>query len=121
MGKTVFHSSIEGAQLGGKTLEEFVSFAKKAGAAGAEPSNYHIEDGKGGFKKASEILEIFEKYDLKLDGISCHCPMWVHTTAWTNSKTIRPFLPKDIWQKSPSEIENWAEDYILRFLDLSAE
>ncbi len=121
MGRTVFHSSIEGAQHGGKTLEEFVSFAKKAGAAGAEPSNYHVEDGKGGFKKASEILEIFEKYDLKLDGISCHCPMWVHTTAWTNSKTIRPFLPKDIWQKSPSEIENWAENYILRFLDLSAE
>ena len=47
MGKTVFHSSIEGAQHGGKTLEEFVSFAKKAGAAGAEPSNYHVEAGKG--------------------------------------------------------------------------
>ena len=30
MGKTVFHSSIEGAQHGGKTLEEFVSFGKKS-------------------------------------------------------------------------------------------
>ena len=41
MAKTVFHSSIEGAQHGGETLVEFVNFAKYAGAVGAEPSNYH--------------------------------------------------------------------------------
>ena len=121
MSKNVFHASIEGAQHGAKTLDEFVNFAKTAGASGAEPSNYHIEDGNGGFKKAKEISDIFDKHGIKLDGISCHCPIWVHTTAWTNSKTIRPFLPKSVWQKSASEIESWAEDYILRFLDLLAE
>ena len=44
MSKNVFHASIEGAQHGAKTLDEFVNFAKTAGASGAEPSNYHIED-----------------------------------------------------------------------------
>ena len=121
MAKTVFHSSIEGAQHGGKTLDEFVNFAKNAGAVGAEPSNYHLEDENGGFKSAIEIRETFDKYDMKLDGISCHCPIWVHTTAWTESKTIRPFLPKNIWTKSAIEIEAWTEKYIFRFLELSAE
>ena len=35
MAKNIFHASIEGAQHGAKTLEEFVVFAKNAGAAGA--------------------------------------------------------------------------------------
>ena len=88
MARTVFHASIEGAQHGAKTLEEFVIFAKNSGAAGAEPSNYHVEDGNGGFKSAQEIRDVFAKHDMKLDGISCHCPLWVHTTAWTESKTL---------------------------------
>ena len=121
MAKTVFHASIEGAQHGAKTLEEFIIFAKNSGATGAEPSNYHIENGNGGFKSAQEINQVFAKHEMKLDGISCHCPFWVHTTAWTESKTIRPFLPKDIWTKSAAEIEAWCEDYILRYLDLCSE
>ena len=121
MAKTVFHASIEGAQHGAKTLEEFIIFAKNSGATGAEPSNYHIENGNGGFKSAQEIKQVFAKHEMKLDGISCHCPFWVHTTAWTESKTIRPFLPKDIWTKSAAEIEAWCEDYILRYLDLCSE
>ena len=121
MAKTIFHASIEGAQHGAKSLEEFVVFAKNAGAAGAEPSNYHVEDGNGGFKSAQEIRDTFDKHGMKLDGISCHCPMWVHTTAWTGSKTVRPFLPKEVWSQSPESVEAWCEDYILRFFDLSAE
>lgn len=120
MAKTVFHASIEGAQHGTKSLEEFVIFAKESGAAGAEPSNYHIESGDG-LMSAAEIKAVFDKHGMKLDGISCHCPFWVHTTAWTGSKTIRPFLPKSVWEKSPEEIEAWAEQYILNFLDLMAE
>ena len=37
MAKIVFHASIEGAQHGAKTLEEFIIFAKNSGATGAEP------------------------------------------------------------------------------------
>ena len=59
MAKTVFHASIEGAQHGAKTLEEFVIFAKNSGATGAEPSNYHVENGNGGFKSAQEIKDVF--------------------------------------------------------------
>jgi sugar phosphate isomerase/epimerase len=121
MARTIFHASIEGAQHGAKSLEELVVFAKNAGAAGVGPSNYHVEDGNGGFKSAQEIRDTFEKHDMKLDGISCHCPLWAHTTAWTGSKTVRPFLPKEVWSKSPAEVEAWCEDYILRFFDLSSE
>lgn len=121
MSQGIFHASIEGAQHGPKGLEGFLDFAKNSGAAGAQPSNFMLEDGKGGFKSASEIQSAFQSRGLKLDGISMHCPFWVHTTAWTGSPTIRPFIPGDVAQKSPQEIEQWAENYILKEMDLCAE
>ncbi|MCF7669815.1 MAG: sugar phosphate isomerase/epimerase [Verrucomicrobia bacterium] len=120
MAQKCFHSSIEGAQHGAKTLEQFCEWAKKAGADGAQPSNFLLE-GDNGLRSAKEIKDVFEKNELKLDGVSGHCPFWAHTTAWTGSPTIRPFIPGDVAQKSPEEIERWAEDYLLRFLDLAAE
>ncbi|MEO5803342.1 MAG: TIM barrel protein, partial [Verrucomicrobiota bacterium] len=44
----------------------------------------------------------------------------VHTTAWTNSPTIRPFLPPDVAKKSSTAIEAWTEDYLARLMNLSA-
>jgi len=74
-----------------------------------------------GFKTAKEIREAFARAKLSLDGISAHCPFWVHTTAWTGSATIRPFVPAEVARKSTAEIEAWAEGYLLRLLDLCAE
>jgi len=115
-----FHPSVEGAQHGAKTLAQFLEYANKSGAAGAQPSNYMLQAEKG-FKSAKEIKETFAKAKMSLDGISAHCPFWVHTTAWTGSPTIRPFLPAEVAKKSLPEIEKWAEDYLLRLLDLCAE
>ena len=120
MARPCFHPSIEGAQHGAKTLAQFLDYAKKSGAAGAQPSNFMLNSDKG-LKSAKEIKSAFAKAKLKLDGISAHCPFWVHTTAWTGSPSIRPFIPPDVAKKSPEEIEKWAEDYILRLLDLCAE
>jgi sugar phosphate isomerase/epimerase len=97
MAKNCYHPSIEGAQHGAKNLAAFLDYAKKSGATGAQPSK------------------------MKLDGISAHCPFWVHTTAWTGSPTVRPVLPPDVAKKSPEQIEKWAEDYLFAFLDLAAE
>jgi sugar phosphate isomerase/epimerase len=116
----IFHSSVEGAQHGAKSLPDFLAYAKKAGAAGAQPSNYMLQSAKG-LRSAKEIKQIFSKAKMKLDGVSAHCPFWVHTTAWTGSPTIRPFIPADVAKKSAADIEAWAEDYILRLLDLCAE
>ena len=115
-----FHASIEGAQHGAKSLAEFLVYAKKSGASGAQPSNFMLESGEG-FKSATQIRELFAGNQLKLDGISAHCPFWVHTSAWTGSPTIRPFLPPAIASKSLVEIEKWTENYLLRLLDLCAE
>jgi len=120
MAKTLFHPSIEGAQHGSKTLEQFLAYAKSSGAAGAQPSNYMLQSAKG-FKTAKEIKSAFSKAKLSLDGVSAHCPFWVHTTAWTGSPTVRPFVPPEIAKQSPAAIEKWAEDYCLRLLDLCAE
>ena len=117
----VFHASIEGAQHNPKGLDGFLDFAKKAGAAGAQPSNFMLEDGQGGFKSAQTIKNAFESRGLKFDGISTHCPVWVHTTAWTKSPTIRPFIPANLHNESPEKIEQWAESYVLHLLDLAAE
>jgi len=120
MAENCFHPSIEGAQHGAKNLAQFLDYAKKSGAAGAQPSCYMLQSDKD-FRSAKEIKDTFAKAKLSLDGVSTHCPFWVHTTAWTGSPTIRPFIPADVAKKSPAEIEKWAEDYILRLLDLCAE
>jgi sugar phosphate isomerase/epimerase len=121
MAESCFHPSIEGGQHGAKSLPQFLEYARKSGAAGAQPSCYMLQDDKGGFKTAKEIKSIFSKAKMSLDGVSTHCIFWVHTTAWTGSPTIRPFIPADVAKKSPAEIERWAEDYILRIFDLYAE
>lgn len=121
MSRTVFHPSIEGAQHGHKSLEEFCAFAKASGAAGAEPSHYLVERSGGGFLSGDEIKAVFARFELLLDGISCHCPFWVHTTAWTGSKTVLPFIPEPMRSESPARIEAWAEETILRFFDLCGD
>ena len=120
MAQPVYHASIEGAQHGAKSLADFLAYAKKSGAAGAQPSNFMLQGGKL-FKSAKEIKDTFEQAGLALDGISCHCPTWVHTTAWTESPTIRPFIPADVAKKSPQDIEKWAENYLLKLFELAAE
>src|SRR6266478_1325612 len=117
MAQTIFHASIEGAQHGAKNLAQFLDYAKKSGASGAQPSNYMLQSDKG-FKTAKEINDTFSKAKLKLDGVSAHCPFWVHTSAWTGTPSVRPFTPADLAKKSADEIEKWAEDYLLRLLDL---
>ncbi|MDB6151894.1 MAG: Xylose isomerase domain protein barrel [Chthoniobacteraceae bacterium] len=120
MANSCFHSSIEGAQHGAKSLAQFLDYAKKSGASGAQPSNYMLQSGDG-FKSAQEIRDTFEKAGMSLDGVSGHCPIWVQTTAWTGSPTIRPFIPESVAKKSPAEIEAWAENYVLHLLDLLSE
>ncbi|MCU0772164.1 MAG: sugar phosphate isomerase/epimerase [Verrucomicrobia bacterium] len=120
MAKSCYHASIEGAQHGAKSLAEFLAYARRHGAAGAQPSNYLLQSSKG-FQSARQIKEAFARAKLKLDGVSAHCPFWVHTTAWTGSPSIRPFLPESVAKESPAKIEQWAEDYCLRVMDLCAE
>ncbi|MBI5383179.1 MAG: sugar phosphate isomerase/epimerase [Verrucomicrobia bacterium] len=115
-----YHASIEGAQHGAKSLAQFLDYAKASGASGAQPSNYMLQAEKG-FKSVKEIKDTFESRGMSLDGISCHCPIWVHTTAWTESPTIRPFIPADVAKKSPAEIEKWCENYMLKLMDLAVE
>ena len=82
--------------------------------------NYMLQDGAK-FKTPAEIKKTFAECDMTLDGISAHCRTFrVHTTAWTESPTVRPFLPPDVAKKSAAEIEKWSETYILRLLDLAA-
>lgn len=119
--KKLFHASVEGAQHGPKGLDGFLKFAKGAGAAGCQPSNFMLEDGKGGFLGAGVISDKFAQWELSIDGVSAHCPFWVHTTAHTGSKTIRPFIPAEVAAMSVEAIEDWAEDYVFRLLDLCAE
>lgn len=120
MAQVIYHPSIEGAQHGGKSLTAFLDYAKAAGASGAQPSNYML-NGEKGFKKAKEIKEAFESRGMTLDGISAHCPFWVHTSAWTGTKSGNPFIAPDIAKKSPQEIEKWHEAYLLKLMDLAAE
>ena len=116
----IYHASIEGAQHGAKSLSDFLDYAKRSGASGAQPSNYMLQGGKL-FKSAKEIQDTFASRGMTLDGISSHCPFWVHTSAWTGTRSGNPFIPADVAKKSPQEIEKWAENYLLKLMDLAAE
>ena len=54
MAQTIYHPSVEGAQHGAKNLADFLAYARKAGAEGAQPSNYMLQEGDG-FKSAKDI------------------------------------------------------------------
>ena len=56
MAQTIFHASVEGAQHGAKSLADFLTYAKKDGADGVQPSNYMLQGGKS-FKSAKEIKD----------------------------------------------------------------
>ncbi len=115
-----YHASIEGAQHGAKSLAQFLDYAKASGASGAQPSNYML-NGPKGFKSVKEIKETFGARGMSLDGISAHCPFWVHTSAWTGTKSGNPFIAPDVAKRSPQEIEKWHETYLLKLMDLAAE
>lgn len=121
MAQPCYHPSVEGAQHGAKSLAQFLAYAKKSGAVGAQPSNFMLQNSKGGLQSAKEIKNAFARAKMKFDGVSAHCAFWVHTSAWTGTPTIRPFVPPDVAKRSPAQIEQWAEDYCLRLLDLCAE
>ena len=123
MSKSIFHSSIEGAQHGPKGLDNFLAFAKQSGAGGAQPSNYMLDASDDGmkFKTADEIKSAFEKNGLKMDGISGHCPFWLHTSLWTGTKSGNPFVHGSQAGKSVDQLESFYEDYCLRLMDLMAE
>lgn len=121
MAKNAYHASIEGAQHGAKTLAQFLDYAKAAGAAGVQPSNYMLNAKNGGLTSAKEIRAAFQGRGMKLDGISAHCPFWIHTSIWTGTKSGNPFMSPEIAKLSPEKIEKWHETYLLKLMDLAAE
>src|SRR5207237_7739396 len=102
MAQTVYHASIEGAQHGAKSLTDFLDYAKRSGASGAQPSNYMLHAGEH-LQSAKQIRDAFESRGMTLDGISAHCPFWVHTSAWTGTKSGNPFIAPDVAKTSPTE------------------
>lgn len=116
----VFHSSLEAAQHGDKDLGRLARFARSSGCKGVQPSNFHLQSTNGSFMSSTTIKERFGE-TMKLDGISAHCPFWVHGAAGTGTKTIRPFIPPDVAKLSVEKIEAWALDYCRRLMELSAQ
>src|SRR3989454_11606812 len=100
MAQTCFHPSVEGAQHGAKSLADFLAYAKKSRAVGAQPSNYMLQADKG-FKSAQEGKQTFEQSKMKLDGVSRHCPLCAHTSAWTCSPSTLRFIPVEVARKPP--------------------
>lgn len=126
-------AALEGAQHGPKGLLGFITFIATAAKRfsidiiGGQPSNFMLElppelqTKRKIFRPAKEIMDAFNSRNVRLVGVSAHCPFWVLLTAWTGSKTIRPFIPGDVAQLSPEKIFKWVEEYLMRLLDLCAE
>lgn len=115
---SIYHSAIETAQHGAKKLQGCIDFAKQSGAEGIFLSNYLLEDEKGNFLRAEEIIQRVEDAGLTLSAVSAHCPFWVHTSAWTATRTVWPFISARMRKLRPQQLEKEMENYILRLLDL---
>ncbi len=63
----------------------------------------------------------FDRNGLFIDGVSAHCPFWVHSSIWTGTNTGRPFTHLPNLNKSPTELESFYEEYTLRLMDVCAE
>ena len=119
--RNCFHPSIEGAQHGGKNLAQFLDYAKKSGASGAQPSNYMLQTDKG-FKIGQGNQRHFCQSQNEAGWRFRPLPFL--GSYQRVDRHARPFgrSSRRTWRKNPSdEIEKWAEDYILRLLDLCAE
>ena len=116
----IFEVSLEGAQHGAKSLREFLAFAKKAGAPGAQPSSFQLQAKDGSLLSAKEVKEVFDSLGMRCHGVSGHCHFWVLGTAHTGSPTIKPFIPASVASLSVDKIEEWCESYILRLFDVCA-
>ena len=92
MPQNCFHPSVEGAQHGAKSLADFLDYAKKVRRDGRPAVQLHAP-GRQRFQERQGNQRHLRQSKMKLDGVSAHCPFWVHTTAWTGSPTIRPFIP----------------------------
>ena len=66
MAQTIYHPSVEGAQHGAKGLEKFLDFAKAAGATGAQPSNYMLNNEKGALRPAKGAIPLLGEIELEL-------------------------------------------------------
>lgn len=115
------HSSFEAAQYGDMALTVLLDFAEEIEADGVQPSNGHLEDGKGGFIPVATVRKEFADRGLTWDGISAHCPFWVLLAAWTGTKGNWPFIPEDKRDAEPQVVEDWAEGYCLDLLDYANE
>ena len=121
MQKNAFHSSVEGAQHGPKGLAGFAAYAKQSGAFGLQPSNYMVTRDDGSLFKASEIREVMEQNGLVLNGISRHCPFWLHGSLWTGTRSGNLFVhPSWLGTDGHPDVQK-IEDYLIRLFDLDAE
>ena len=117
------HASIELGQHGDKDLATAAAYSKANGGGGILPSIYHLMKDPAtswAFKDPAEIRSILEAGEVQFDGASMHCLFWVLGTAFSGSPTIRPFLPPSMHNASIAEIEAFAEDGVLKALDLLA-
>ena len=86
MAQPCYHPSIEGAQHGAKTLAQFLDYARKSGATGAQPSNFMLHEGEkqsfgfsglGGSRMGPVAIKRFFRvqamYANRLDG---NVPWW---------------------------------------------
>ena len=124
MPENCFHASIEGAQHGAKSLAQFLDYAKKSGASGAQPSNFMLQSDKG-FKSCQRgqgrLCQGQAQPRRRFRPLSF---LGAHHRLDEQLPSVRPlFIPPTRREKSPAEIEKWAEDQVfwLRLLDLCAE
>ncbi len=93
MAQNCYHASIEGAQHGAKTHQDFLDYAKRSGASGAQPSNYMLRPDKY-LREARAFKRELEKRLMSPDAATnCHSCFGLDRKV-VNARKRRPFSGK---------------------------
>ncbi len=132
----LWHPSLELGQHSGGDIEDVLQYAVDKGCVSVQPSANMFWDADWNLKyTADEVRRLLEKYPLRadmaekyewagythlmIDGISFHCPQWVHDSVHTGSKMIRPFLPSNRWSYTAADNRTWIASKLKATYDLA--
>ncbi len=118
------HLSYECVQIGGDlgTVEKACEYVAGLGCHGILLSHFHIMNEDGTFRPVDEVRQVLKKYKLRLDGVSSHVLWWPHGSAWTGTKSWRPYaISNKVRAMNPVAATQWHEDACLRLMDWCVE
>ena len=116
-----YHPSIEGAQHGAKSLADFLAYAKRSGAERRAAEQLHAPGRQAFQVRQGNPQRPSPRPDSRSTASARTARSGSTPRRGRARRRSARSSPPDVAKKSAGEIEKWAENYLLKLLDLIAE